>query len=130
MIEYASMEVSKLLVQAGFDKQPGADVDGFYTDEGDGLLKSGRDDPLPPVDQDGVVVLEHWPAYRADTLVAWLAAHGYWVKVYATVNVPDCCVEAGKHPMNKRGKQCWTGHGDTVADALGKIVAQVLVVKQ
>ena len=126
MIEYASMAVSKLLVQAGFDKQPGADVDGFYTDEGDGLLKSGRDDPLPRLDQDGVVILDHYPAYRADTLGAWLTAHGYWVKVYATVNVPDCCVEAGKYPMKKRSQLSWTGHGATVCDALGRIVAQVL----
>lgn len=118
MIEYASMEVSKLLVQAGFDKQPGADVDGFYTDEGDGLLKSGRDDPLPPLDQDGVVVLEHWPAYRADTLLSWLLHRGVSVTttvggggfIYATVNY---------HTMS----------GDTVADALGKTVAYALGVE-
>lgn len=118
MVERTSKEVSKLLVQAGFDKQPGADVDGFYTDEGDGLLKSGRDDPLPRLDQDGVVVLEHLPAYRADTLLTWLLCQGASVTtvqggggfMYATVNYH-------------------TESGDTLADALGKTVAQVLGVK-
>lgn len=126
MIEYASMEVSKLLVQAGFDKQPGADVDGFYTDEGDGLLPHGND-PLPRLDQDGVVILDHYPAYRADTLLAWLLEHGLSIDHIEHHSVDGFIVRfmdaslAHVCPLE--------AIEDTLPDALGKIVAQVLGVK-